>query len=162
MALRLNLLLVRGEASPLIVWLNFRVLGHGVEVLEQALLARWIRGLLKHGAEDGVEEAGIFDEGRVITGSESSFDDLFGGGSDEFEAANEDAGCAGRDRFDSERKNGVHEGAGDDVDDAGAFFKPGIFPGFEHGVGFVGEEALRDERSFQTREEGIERAVERG
>jgi len=84
------------------------------------------------------------------------------GGSDEFETADEDADGVGRSGMDVERKNGIDEGARNDVDEAGTFFEPGGFPGFDHGVGFVREETLRDEETFENRGEGIEGAVERG
>ena len=56
--------------------------------------------------------------------------------------------------MDVERKNGIDEGAGNDVDEAGAFLEPGSFPGFQHGVGFVGKKPLGDEEAFEMAERG--------
>ena len=128
----------------------------------QALLTGIVGGLLDHEEDDRFEEAGISGQCGAVTCSEGGFDGLLGGGSDEFETADEDTRSVGGCRVDGEGKNGIDEGAGKDVDKAGTFFEPGTFPGFEHGVGFVGEKSLGDKDAFEIAEEGIEGAVEGG
>ena len=92
--------------------------GRGIEVFEEASLARGVGGLLDHVGKNGLEEAGVFRESGLIVGGESGFDGLFGGWSDEFKTANEDADGVGGSGGDAERKNGIHEAAGNDVDEA--------------------------------------------
>ena len=125
-------------------------------------MAGWVGGLLDHDLEDGFEEAGIMGKGGAIVGGEGGFDGLLGGRSNEFESANEDANGCGWSGSDAEGKNGIHEAAGNDVDEAGAFFEPGVFPGFEHGVSFVGIKTLGDEEAFEVAGERVERAIESG
>jgi hypothetical protein len=60
------------------------------------LRAGEVVGFLDRAAEDGLEEAVVFGERRLIVGGEGGFDGAFGGGSDEFEAADKDAGCCGQ------------------------------------------------------------------
>src|SRR6202008_1695013 len=119
-----------------------QLLGHVGKVAGELLCAGPVRGFLDHGGEDGLEEAMVFGEGELIVRGEGGFDGALRGGSDEFETSDEDAGGSCWRRGNAEWKNGIDEAAGNDVDEAGAFFEPGGFPGFEHGVGFVGEEAL--------------------
>ena len=133
--------------------------GDGVEVVEEALFALFAGRLSEHEEEDWVEEAGIFFERGTIAGGEGGFDSVLRCRRDEFEPSDEDAGDIGG-GFDGEWKNGINEGTRNDVDEARAFLEPGAFPGFEHGVGFVGEETLGDEEAFESCGEGIEGAVE--
>ena len=136
--------------------------GQGVQIVSQPLLTGIVGGLLDHEEDDGFEEAGISGQCGAVTCSEGGFHRLLGGGSYEFETADKDAcgvcGCG----VDGEGKNGIDEGAGQDVDEARTFFEPGTLPGFEHGVSFVRVKALRDEHAFEIAEEGIERAFECG
>lgn len=134
----------------------------GVEVEGELIASGLVGRRVEHSAEDRLEEAAIFGEGGAVVGGESVGHGLFGGASDEFDAADEDAGELRGNGSDGEREDRVDESAGNDVEDAGAFVEPGGFPGLEHGVSFVGEETLRDEEAFEVAEEGFERAVERG
>ena len=116
-------------------------------------MARRVGGLLDHSLEDGLEEAGVFGECSVIAGGEGRLDRLFGGGSDQFKAADEDAaGLSWRGR-DGERKNEVHEVSRNDIEETRTFFKPGGLPGFEHGVSLVSVQSVRNEDAFQIAEE---------
>lgn len=116
----------------------------GVEVGGEAALARRIGALLDRGLEDGLEEAGVFTKRSAIAGSEGSLDGLFGGGSDEFKAADEDSSDLSWNRRDGEGKNGIHEVAGNNIEEARAFLKPRGFPGFEHGMSLVCVQAMGD------------------
>lgn len=147
---------------------DFRsVIGVGVqpgrnflEIAFQLFVASRVGAFLDHAAENGLEKTVVFGEGELIVGGEGRFDGVFGGGSNEFEAADEDAGGCGWRGRDAEGQNGVDEAARNDVDEAGTLFEPGIFPGFEHGVGLVGEEALGNKDAFESGRKGIERGGE--
>jgi hypothetical protein len=56
---------------------------------------------------------------------------------DDFEAADKDTHDLSRCWINSERQDVVDEAARYDVDQATALFEPGVFPGLNHGVGFV-------------------------
>jgi hypothetical protein len=109
------------------------------EIGSQAPGAIAVPGVLQHGDEDGFEEAGVLGERCAVVCGEGGFNRLFCGGGDEFEAADEDTNGGGGGGSHAKRKNGISEAAGDDVDETGTFLEPGIFPGFDHGVGFIGE-----------------------
>lgn len=134
--------------------------GHRVQITEQPLLASLVGGLLQHILQNRIEEARIFREACAVAGCEGGLQGLLRGGGDEFEPGKENAhsfcGCG----LDVERKNGIDEGARNDVDEAGAFFEPGSLPGFQHGVSFVGIKTLRDEDAFQVASERIKGAAE--
>ena len=119
-----------------------------------------VGGFLDHVAKDKLEEAVVLGEGELIVGGEGGFDSSLGGRSDELEAADEHAGCHDWSGRNAERQDGIDEAARNDVDEARALLEPGIFPCFEHGVGFVGEETLGDEDAFEIGGEGIERGGE--
>jgi len=87
------------------------------------------------------------------------FDGVFGGGGDEFDAADEDPGELAGSGLDGERKDGVDEGTGDDVEEAAAFFEPGVAPGLEHDMSFIAVEALCYESVFEVAAKGIEGAA---
>ena len=148
----------------LVVSRRVEVSGDRVEVIGKALLARRVGGLLDHGLEDGLEEAEILGKSGFVVGGEGGFDGFFGGGSDEFEAADEDANGADGGGRDAERQDGVHKAPGNDVNEARAFLEPGIFPGFEHGVGLIREKAFGGEDAFEIVGEGIDGSgkIERG
>ncbi len=65
-----------------------------VEIVEQNLLARFAGGLLKHRENDGFEETLVFGESGEVVGGEGGFDCMLGGGSDEFQAPDKNAGDA--------------------------------------------------------------------
>ena len=76
--------------------------------------------------EDGIEKSAVlFERGGVARG-DGGLDGFFSGGSDELDAADEDARELSGSRIDGERKNRVSVRARDDIDEAAAFFKPGV------------------------------------
>src|SRR5882724_11565984 len=91
-----------------------------------------IRALANHRFQDWREKTPIFCELCVVVRNERSLDSSPSSRRDQFHAAHKNALHTGRLRFDCEGQNPVNKGAGDDVNQSGAFFKPGIFPGFEH------------------------------
>ena len=115
------------------------------EVGLEAGPSRGVGDGVNHGGEDRFEEAVIVGERGGVVGGEGGFHGFFCGWRDEFDAANENASEFGGRGRDGEREDGVDEAPRNDIEDAGAVVEPGGFPGFEHGVGFVGEEALGDE-----------------
>ena len=126
------------------------------------MLASLVWGLLEHKQQNRVEEARIFREGRVVAGGEGGLYGLLRGGSNEFETANENAGGGCGRGLDVQGKNGIDEISGNDVNKASAFFEPGSFPGFEHGVSFVWKKALGDEHTFKVAGERIQGTTESG
>src|SRR5215467_14007844 len=80
---------------------------------------------MKNG-HDGLEEAAVFLESGLIVGSEGGLHGFARGGSDQLEATDEDADNLRGRRVDGERKDGVHIGARNDVEEAAALFEPGI------------------------------------
>lgn len=132
----------------------------GAEIGEELFLARFVRCLLNHGDEDGFEGARILQERGSITLEVGGFDDVLRCGSDEFETTNKHACGVVRRWIDVQRQHGIDKRAWNDIDEARALFEPRVFSAFEHGVGFVGEEALGNEDAFEDRGEGIERAIE--
>ena len=126
------------------------------------LLALCVGGLLDHGAEDWFEEARVLGKGGAIVGDKGGFDGLLRGRCDQFDAADKDAGDIPWRWIDVEWEHGVDECARDDVNEPRAFFKPGRFPGFQHGVRFVGKESFGNESPFESGRKGIEGAIEGG
>jgi len=123
--------------------------GDGVEIAEQSLFELFAGRLLEHEEEDWFEEARVFRERGTVAGGEGGFDGMLRCRRDEFEPSNEDAGDVGG-GFNGEWKNGVNKRTRNDVDETRPFFEPGVFPSFEHGVGFVGKETLGDEEAFES------------
>src|SRR5467141_2260887 len=109
-----------------------------------------------HGFEDGFEEAGVFAEGGAVAFCKGAFDGACGCRGDQFEAADEDARGLYRRGLDAQRQHGIHEFRRNDVEEAAAFLKPGIAPGFDHGLRLVLIEALGDENSFEVAREGVD------
>lgn len=81
------------QTDQLVGGLGVRVGIDRVEIFGETALACGVGGGLDHGSEDGFEEAGIFGKGGAVARGEGGFDGLLCGGSDELEAANEDADC---------------------------------------------------------------------
>src|SRR5712691_7015321 len=59
-----------------------------------------------------------------------------------------------------QRQNFIYEGIRHDINQARAFFEPGIVPGFEHGMGFFGIESAGNYRCLETGKQGIERRIQ--
>jgi len=121
----------------------------GVEEVAELGDASGVGSFGDHGFENGFEEAAVFGEGGAVAGSEGGFDSVLRGGSDELDAADKNARELRGRGTNGKRQDRIHEGARNNVNEARTFFEPGVFPGFEHGVGFVGKETLSDEHAFE-------------
>ena len=121
----------------------------GVEEVAELGDASGVGSFGDHGFENGFEEAAVFGEGGAVAGSEGGFYGVLRGGSDKLDAADENARELRGSGTNGKRQDRIHESAWNDVDEARAIFEPGVFPGFKHGVGFVGGKALSDEDAFE-------------
>src|ERR1700685_511893 len=94
------------------------------EIIVEALGAVWIGLLFGDEVQNGVEEAAVLSERCGVVGSEGGFHGTLRGRRDELDAADEDSRELGGSGSDGQRKNRVQVLAGDDVEEAAAFFKP--------------------------------------
>src|ERR1700724_4338492 len=72
-----------------------------------------------------------------------------GGGRHDFKSTDKNTHDLSWCWIDGERQDVVDEGTRRDVDEATAFFEPGVLPSLHHGVGFVSIKPLGEESLFQ-------------
>src|ERR1700751_18196 len=119
----------------------------------------WIRFFAQYCFNHRCKKSAVFRQCCFIASSGRSFDSILRRVSEEFQAADEDAVDLGGLWFDREWENVVNERSRHDINQACAFFEPGIFPGFEHGVSFFGIKSAGNERRLEIGKQGIERGI---
>src|SRR5580704_15423139 len=131
------------------------------KLFPKVVYGRWVVLSFDDDIENRIEETAVFLEGSPIVGGDRGVNGLFRRRGDKFEAADEDSRELRWSGSNGEGKDRVDVLARDDVDQAASFFKPAVAPGCKHGVGFVGIEALRDEKIFKVAPNRVDRAADR-
>src|ERR1700694_1239097 len=93
--------------------------------------------LLSFGLNDRFSEAAVFIyRGFIVTGNRCFYSPR-GGGRHDFKSTDKNTHDLSWCWIDGERQDLVDEATRHDVDEATAFFEPGVLPSLHHGVGFV-------------------------